>query len=810
MQVNTLKINRVVTSNRADWASGIKDFYTNVYSDPANNRHVQLDRLARLKTKADTEPHIALPRWVVERCRSDARSRASGAPGVDEISWKNILALPPKVVEHFSQLFENRINNIHDEFLKDWCTVLVTLILKIKRPETLDDLRPIALTSCLQKWYMACVIHLISHDVASVSRECIGFCKGRQTADIFASIQTLIQMKKQRGEGLVILQCDVRRAFDSIVYEVAEKTLTEDGCPTKLVLSVLRELSLCEMHPRFQNSNVDDPVLLEVGGEQGGSDTPELWKRITDAASRNARKQWVSEKLGILLRFEHPRKDDRVTHLYWADDFYMFAQSASEAARMFVILTEEVHKLHLTWKPSSLHAMNISSNIALGDWVIPVGDHDWTIRAGSKLVVFGVCIDSNACSSASFDHRLGQTIAHFEGRSKVLCNRRIPLKARIARFYETCTRALLYGCGTWTITDALSQEFAVCERRFLRRMMARKKSIEESWVHYLLRLDPKIDDLLFGMQIVPLLGQCLLAYFGWGGHVARLADTSVCKIIHCWRDSDWLRTSQEMINTVGTGDARPMQVVGRPRARWDNRMEQAISSAWRHLAQMRSEWVIMKFRAARAEFMKIGSRSKMCFVDWSASKFATHISTRIGNDMGGCAPLSFDVRLLMQSDNKQLVGQVLGDFDVHDTMLEDAVAYLRWMSHLLANHCRFRRWEGFDTFRIHQQRRFNGHADLLANIALDSNRGCDYFKPGVVFSPDCRLILSCDGACLGNPSRGSSASVLWLCIQQYCDIIAFGNTVADLTTSVQTEFNAECLAIQLVIQVVMKVQGLCD
>ena len=199
MQVNTLKINGVVTSNRADWASGIKDFYTNVYSDPANNRHVQLDRLARLTTKADTEPHIALPRWVVERCRSDARSRASGAPGVDEISWKIILALPPKVVEHFSQLFEHRINNIHDEFLKDWCTVLVTLIPKIKRPETLDDLRPIALTSCLQKWYMACVIHLISHDVASVSRECIGFCKGRQTAEIFSSIQTLIQTKKSSG-----------------------------------------------------------------------------------------------------------------------------------------------------------------------------------------------------------------------------------------------------------------------------------------------------------------------------------------------------------------------------------------------------------------------------------------------------------------------------------------------------------------------------------------------------------------------------------------------------------------------------------
>jgi hypothetical protein len=152
-------------------------------------------------------------------------------------------------------------------------------------------------------------------------------------------------------------------------------------------------------------------------------------------------------------------------------------------------------------------------------------------------------------------------------------------------------------------------------------------------------------------------------------------------------------------------------------------MEQAISLAWHHLAQQRSEWVIMKFRSPRAKILKIGSRSKMCVVDWSAAKFATHISTRIGHDLGGCAPLVCEVRLLMQSDNRQLVGEDLGEFDVHDTMLEDAVSYLRWMSHLLVHHCRVLKWEGFDTLWIHQQRCFNGHADLLANIATTSSPG---------------------------------------------------------------------------------------
>ena len=100
----------------------------------------------------------------------------------------------------------------------------------------------------------------------------------------------------------------------------------------------------------------------------------------------------------------------------------------------------------------------------LGDWVILASDHDWTLCVEFKLSVLGVCVDSKACSSTAV-HR--QTIAHFEAGCKVLCNRRIPLKARIARFYVTCGRTLLYGCGTWTITDALAHEIAVCELRFL-------------------------------------------------------------------------------------------------------------------------------------------------------------------------------------------------------------------------------------------------------------------------------------------------------------------------------------------------------
>ena len=54
----------------------------------------------------------------------------------------------------------------------------------------------------------------------------------------------------------------------------------------------------------------------------------------------------------------------------------------------------------------------------LGDWVILASDHDWTLCVDFKLIVLGVGIDSNACYSTAFHHRLGQTIAHFEAGVK--------------------------------------------------------------------------------------------------------------------------------------------------------------------------------------------------------------------------------------------------------------------------------------------------------------------------------------------------------------------------------------------------------
>jgi hypothetical protein len=77
---------------------------------------------------------------------------------------------------------------------------------------------------------------------------------------------------------------------------------------------------------------------------------------VLDTAWRRAEQIFRDRRLGIrLLTQAHPPKD--VFAYYWADDLYMIAASEFDAATMFEVLSSEIKKLHLTWKPGSLEVL---------------------------------------------------------------------------------------------------------------------------------------------------------------------------------------------------------------------------------------------------------------------------------------------------------------------------------------------------------------------------------------------------------------------------------------------------------------------
>ena len=330
--------------------------------------------------------------------------------------------------------------------------------------------------------------------------------------------------------------------------------------PPYLVCALLRELSGCNMDLQMQGIPADRDVLLSNGGKQGGTEIPSLWIRIADRAAQNAALRWKHEGLCIALDLELDSGAQQLTHLFWADDFYLLAKGTVEVERMFIILTEEIVKLGLTWKPSSLQALVTNPDCVADRLLFQASGTTWTIKIMPKIVALGVAIDNHGSTDVAFNHRLSQFIAHFEARSKVLCARRVPLKARIRRFYETCVRTLLYSAGGWTYSVSLLERLRKAAYRCLRRMFGRQKLDGEIWMHYVHRVDHQINAVLKDLNIMPIVLQSLTLHFAWAGHVARMGSENCCKHVHLWRDARRLRYC------LATG--KTPSGVDRPHMRW--------------------------------------------------------------------------------------------------------------------------------------------------------------------------------------------------------------------------------------------------
>jgi len=119
-----------------------------------------------------------------------------------------------------------------------------------------------------------------------------------------------------------------------------------------------------------------------------------------------------------------------------------------------------------------------------------------------------------------------------------------------------------------------------------------------------------------------------------------------------------------------------------------------------------------------------------------------------------------------------------------------------------------------DSYMNHRKREWNMHADALANKAIDESLTGNWYQVGVrehTACTYCRFFLSMDGACRGNPGKGSYAVCLWVICEHGVHFCACACGIRDITTNVQMEAAAGLVAFRLSIDFIMVCrQGTCE
>jgi ribonuclease HI len=599
---------------------------------------------------------------------------------------------------------------------------------------------------------MRVLCSIVEEHASCVSDCAVGFRAARQPGEITECIRLVLQKAKAWNHPAVVMQADIRKAFDSMRHDTLCETLRQGGVPDLLVAALLQEQSECFMTFVLNEVVSSDEVLLYSAGKQGGVETPSLWVRYLDACIQKALKEYKAQNLG--LRFGTDQEDGgsfQLECLYWADDVYLFANNIDECRAMFDILSACISESSLSWKPESLKLLDSTAcSVGSEELVWKNGTGTWKVLSCDRMVALGVGLDREGSTEEAVRHRLACFWRTWASVKSSFCDRRIPLKMRLRRFYDTLGRTLLYGAGGWTVSTGTLRSVKRAEKICLCQMSCRGKKEGECAKEYWERIWNFAKGAVFQLGVQDLQMQVCQLYFGWAGHILRLQPDRPIRRIVTWRDNFWLRAHQAMGNKA----RELMASRGRP-TRWEDALEAAFGANWGKLCHDRDVWRRESGVAASRLWGRVCHKAAGIM---AVRQRVVHISNRLSYTLPPA--LCASVAVQVWGDNEQVVRQINGEWACPEGAPYAAqVAEARWCVHALTLHNNIVRPSGGCWFS-HFSRTQNALADSLANRALDSgsfqeHKGCK-LEPGDV------LRVEFDGASRGNPGESACGIALWL------------------------------------------------
>ena len=378
----------------------------------------------------------------------------------------------------------------------DWRKSRLVVLFKKGDASMPSNYRPIAILPILYKLFSRMLCGRVKHMIIEQqSVDQAAYRKGFNTEDHLISLTLLTEACAEWNVHIWLGLLDFEKAFDTVEHKPLWKALQELQVQEEYI-DLLKTL-YCRQSSTVLAGKESRPFDLERGVKQGDPISSLLFLSIMEVIFRRVKARWhklnqrrVGPYYGIVI----DNSTDPLTNLRFADDVLLVATSKADVRKMLEDVQREAAtfglKLHMG--KTKILTTDLASQ---KDGVTCAGKTVQILKEGEWEKYLGRKVSIEEFHATELDNRIAMGWGSFFRLKGALCNRKIPIRSRIALFDSSVTPCVLYACATWTMNVEFQRILRCARRRMLRWMIRPARKVDEEWPDYIRRSTYTCEDL---------------------------------------------------------------------------------------------------------------------------------------------------------------------------------------------------------------------------------------------------------------------------------------------------------------------------
>ena len=256
--------------------------------------------------------------------------------------------------------------------------------------------------------------------------------------------------------------------------------------------------------------------------------SPTLFDAVVEEFMKQIKKKWKAKGWGVQLGGS---AGEKLTNLRFADDILITARTLPQIKKMLQDVSEAAEEVGLGLHPDKTKILHNNVGYGVGAKAVEIRNMTIEILDNTQNAMYlGRMLKPTEMQREELKNRTSKAWAKYNTHKADLTNEKLPIGLRLRLFNATVTPTMLYGSGTWVLTERMRSEIKTQQRKMLRCIAKCHKSFPktphsvEDYVEWIQAATEKTETLMTQFKVQDWREEQRRRKWKWAGKVARRTD----------------------------------------------------------------------------------------------------------------------------------------------------------------------------------------------------------------------------------------------------------------------------------------------